>query len=724
MSASSGYARSTPIELSRAEEAVELESGYKKGFVENITPLGSSAGDHESTDLDDPEWRPGFFNQFPIIGFGALCMVLLCAISSVVVLQVSNDQSSSIWPTQIAPNVLLSGLNSVANICYGICIANGVAIAWWRQVLKGATIKQLHRSWSFSMSLKDVLFKLKYFNFIALAALTTKLTIIDNMLMQKATYTYTDIDAPKFNHTAAIYANSTFPVTGYANMKKGGPGTLSQEVNWDIVSWQQNGGALPAYGAGPKALDCKDCGGYYFLNVSAAGFEYDCTAPVTTPINLGQATKNVTSWYDAHNGSSAADNTSSSSSDDPSATIPPLFSLNFTTIDSTGNTDDFTSDLHDVTGYSYIQMDITWTNATDVAGQECPGFITQQSCKLRPAVIKYPAMVTNTSNEGSIDRSSSRSLSPSMNLQLMPFEYWYYWYGYGKIEPEVEFGVYNLSTKQLNGFETVSYVDVYEPSLNNTGDPVARLLGLEQAFTEYFAGYASLSYDDDAGYYLYQSGNAQRYLYSSPEQNNSKIDMCGYTYTDPVNSNETAAYASIGSVGPVMQSINQIMFSLATDPYISDYTPYYPGVNETEQRVAPMTINKDVILVRQSVHYATNFGYMWGAFASMLICVVLVLPSYWGFWQLGRKVSLGPFEIAHAFRSPMTAAAHNGTVDDLIKQVGHQRVRFGQIITGDGQGLLAVAPPEVVARVHPSIKSARAEINEKMQQTFGKTMTH
>jgi hypothetical protein len=76
-------------------------------------------------------------------------------------------------------------------------LGNGVAIAWWRKMLKGsATIKDLHRSWSFSTSIKNIAFAGKYFNLIVLAALTTKLTIIDSTLMQKVFLNYVGIHRP------------------------------------------------------------------------------------------------------------------------------------------------------------------------------------------------------------------------------------------------------------------------------------------------------------------------------------------------------------------------------------------------------------------------------------------------------------------------------------------------------------------------------------------------
>ena len=54
----------------------------------------------------------------------------------------------------------------------------------------------------------------KYFNIIALAALTAKLMLIDSKLMQRATSTYQALDAPKPVHNVTGFVNQTFPITG------------------------------------------------------------------------------------------------------------------------------------------------------------------------------------------------------------------------------------------------------------------------------------------------------------------------------------------------------------------------------------------------------------------------------------------------------------------------------------------------------------------------------
>jgi len=109
---------SQPIEVGGMDYAEQSKKDY---VVETIQPVDAD-NETGAGQLDDPKWQPGFFNQFPILGFSSLVIALMCAAGSIVTLMVSNGKSQTHWPERFAPNVILSGLNSVANICYGIAI--------------------------------------------------------------------------------------------------------------------------------------------------------------------------------------------------------------------------------------------------------------------------------------------------------------------------------------------------------------------------------------------------------------------------------------------------------------------------------------------------------------------------------------------------------------------------------------------------------------------------
>lgn len=103
-----------------------FESADKKQLIfETVQPLSYSEGlEGERQHITDPNWTPGFRARFPWIGFGALFTILLCAASSCIILYFANGRSQTQWPEQIAPNVLLTIMNNIANICFGIAIGN------------------------------------------------------------------------------------------------------------------------------------------------------------------------------------------------------------------------------------------------------------------------------------------------------------------------------------------------------------------------------------------------------------------------------------------------------------------------------------------------------------------------------------------------------------------------------------------------------------------------
>lgn len=97
-----------------------------------------------------------------------------------------------------------------------------------------------------------------------------------------------------------------------------------------------------------------------------------------------------------------------------------------------------------------------------------------------------------------------------------------------------------------------------------------------------------------------------------------------------------------------------------------------------------------------SIIYVTNWWFGAAAMITVFICILCVLPNYWGFWQLGRKVTLGPIEIANAFQAPVLDhpnVSSRGEVKDIVSQIGDRPVQYGEVA---GQNRLGVAGPSEV----------------------------
>ncbi|KAG9567222.1 hypothetical protein KCU71_g1895, partial [Aureobasidium melanogenum] len=620
--------------------------------------VNTTSVDNEEQVFPDPQWRTGLKARFPWNGAIALFTIILCANSSLIILLVSDGKKQKHWAQKIGPSVLLSAFNGIANICFGVAIANGVAITWWRKALRGATIKELHRSWQFSSSIKDVVLYGRYFNFIALAVLAAKLTIIDGILLQKAAGTEIRVDPPR-NFTFGMYVNDTMPVTATFADRSGNVSSLIDWFGSDIHYWSHSGGIyLPTY---------YGCNGTCLFDVHGTGFGIDCQSEEIA-MDYGTAVSQEAIAMSQSDNSSSLDLTGERT----------LFDINFKAIyGATGVDGD----------YSRIQMNLTFTNATATGGgsASCPGKLTRHSCILRPAIVSYPVTIEDTTNSDTSIFVSNMYLG--YNTTSYGGQVGYYskaldeWYTADEdMTPYMNGTFYDSTLHQLKDYSVVAYKDVLEDPTFFTDDSPTVLGGVVEALNLYLAGTSSMHYDRGR-FSVSQTGAAGILPFNFVR--NSTVG-CDYQYRDPLD------YTIL--------QINSLMFVLAVDPW---------SVNTNNN--STLRENFKATQFGSSIHYVTDHGYMWAALATMLVCVLCVLPSYWGYWQLGRDVTLGPFEIANAFRAPVLdhPAVANAGVKDLIREVGQREVKYGAMVQNDASGRLAIAEPEAVRRVHPRISDRR-----------------
>ena len=72
------------------------------------------------------------------------------------------------------------------------------------------------------------------------------------------------------------------------------------------------------------------------------------------------------------------------------------------------------------------------------------------------------------------------------------------------------------------------------------------------------------------------------------------------------------------------------------------------------------------------------------------------------------RVTLNPFEIAYAFRSPVVGHASTAQTDELLQEVGGRQIRYGNIVAGEGRGKFGVDEPQNVAQPAGTRASWRA----------------
>jgi hypothetical protein len=114
--------------------------------------------------------------------------------------------------------------------------------------------------------------------------------------------------------------------------------------------------------------------------------------------------------------------------------------------------------------------------------------------------------------------------------------------------------------------------------------------------------------------------------------------------------------------------------------------------------------------------YVTNYTFTIIAAAVSFLGILTVIPTFWGWWEDGREVSMSPLEIAKAFDAPLLAGADgNATVNEIIAQAGGRRVKYGEVVQPGG--------PEGDRFTRRRAKLAFSDASSVMRPGFGKTYT-
>ena len=624
-----------------------LDQANKKKYTVIEEEVDNSLGDEEKVEDEknqrwsrrlEQSWQPGFWNRFPWLGCSALLTVMLASASAVFVLILSDGKPENKWSKLLPPNVVLAGLNNVANIAIGVAVGQGIAIAWWRRSLKGATMRELHHTWSFSTGLGAVLLRFNYFNAVALAALTTKFTIIDGLLFQKASTALLE-SAPTKTISMTSQAWMQFPFTGALNSD--GTSTAFQMYSFthDFVH------LLDAMDGTMKGTfnGFTECEGLCMTNVTGIGFAIDCQEQQS---NVDYGKTAISSYTTAI--TSSATNASnpllySEYNDLPLFSVGysqmwpdtqkpySWISMNFTHIEPQGYNDSASNGEQDT------------NEVPSIVNGSCPSVLTTTKCELRPALINYPLTLQNITSE-------------FLNVT----EAFLGWNATSK-----SYGTtYSPSQQQMHNFTVVEYLDLEEQPTPNR---LTQLGGIQLALQMSLGGKVSLSYGPN-GWGAEQSGT----LGSIRELERPAAGMCNWVYTNPRDY--------------LLGQLNTLTFLLMNDPKVVDDDHVYDWEKEHGKVPGLTNITTSGPQFSDVITYRSRWPYLYGALASTLVCILCILPSYWGFWELGREVSLSPFEIAHAMGTPMLGnlPENSGHVNQVLRTAGSRRIQYGRL--GNGLG--------------------------------------
>lgn len=86
----------------------------------------------------------------------------------------------------------------------------------------------------------------------------------------------------------------------------------------------------------------------------------------------------------------------------------------------------------------------------------------------------------------------------------------------------------------------------------------------------------------------------------------------------------------------------------------------------------------------QRAVYDSRYEYLAAAFAVMLAAVLATSSNLFGWWQLERVYSLGPFEVAKAFNAPfLKDSSYLGTSEKGFQAIEKKEIQYGEHVDGD-----------------------------------------
>jgi hypothetical protein len=212
--------------------------------------------------------------------------------------------------------------------------------------------------------------------------------------------------------------------------------------------------------------------------------------------------------------------------------------------------------------------------------------------------------------------------------------------------------VVNNNTIALDPESTISN-DIIDHIIN-ISDPTwqgpATLAGYYLALRNRFDSEAQLKFGGAIGYDLSTTGSAAtQYAVTETNDGSSPGNNCSLYFKDPTSD--------------IIASARELMFR----------TAIAAANSSTIQHVAAsQTITVAV--------YLSQYRYLAVASAITAATIVVVTLTFYGYWHLGRKVTMSPIETAKAFNAPLLRNYDsNAPVNSLIREIGNRSVRYGAV---------------------------------------------
>ncbi|KAF2491618.1 hypothetical protein BU16DRAFT_123522 [Lophium mytilinum] len=668
----------------------------KNGELHSNLSRVSGDLEHSTSQICGLPWEPGFFRQLPWSAFGALFLALASILACIIIVVSSHGKLVDTWP--VKPSIWLALLAAATNACLRYAFVEGASIFWWNQAVQGGTIQGLHQTWMSGTRLKAAVTAGRRFDWLALASIVVAVVAIDGPLLQRASSTTLKVLDPRpaiVNVTVA-----TEVPLGYSGFElQSGTGGMKSERPFLSSRFQQ---VMQAYSARSpiSATDFSGCRGTCSGAIKAAGLYSECSH-----------FEDDFTWIKTQTSSSTG------------GVVKPgsLFSVNFSwseagnimkVFDRTHNRDILPVPKDTVgSDEPFINLEVVYSTKSitifpnsSVCEPSCPYNLSlsgshrvHQSCKLYAATKSYPVIIqpsvsTANSSLEITDPTSAVNYFVTPNGSPVMIN--------GSLQNTRKVIADSLHSENLTGIRLMnpvpylskdldSYAGKYSwpvfETLSGIASSAQNLLGTNVSFLGLNGSQVAIQFDGSL---------AMQYLRSDSPGLSGDDGWVGLTFNDPMAS--------------LFSALDEIMLRVAVDAanintlelVQENLESSRKGLNFTS---FPKTQSVTMMETRTVQVYHSDYRYLAAALVVVFLTTFAIVPTFQGFWGLGRKTSLSPFETAKALGAPLLDdGVSNACAEELVKRVYPLPIQYGEVVDpvnggNDGKGgvqrrMLRIAP--------------------------------
>lgn len=277
----------------------------------------------------------------------------------------------------------------------------------------------------------------------------------------------------------------------------------------------------------------------------------------------------------------------------------------------------------------------------------CQGDVHIQTCTLTQVASDYPIVINN----GTIDRLSSdpkaRVYDEQLPVDRQVMEKWW------PLAFETLFPPLSVNVTPASDFSHLVYNKCVAPSQASGAD---QSRSPSSCLNTSALAPGLLATDPSI-------------IYATPNQAPAGQDpLCGLTWRDPMQ--------------PMLSAMQSLAFRTTVDMAASDGSVYAPAITGAALASLRKDWHQSVAVRGQRASPTYHTSHVLVAMGILLTAVGVgaVLPLYHGFWELGRRVTLDPLEVARAFGAPVLEGLDgNATPEMVTVERGGMGVRYGAV---------------------------------------------